>query len=237
MPQDDRLQRTRLMLGDDAVEKLKKANVIIFGVGGVGGNCAEALIRCGVGRLTVVDNDDVDVTNINRQVVALHSTIGRPKTEVIGERLRDIAPDAEIIEKQMFFLPETAGEFDFSEYDYVIDAIDTVKAKLELVQCCKATGTPVISAMGAGNKLDPSAFMVADISKTEMDPLAKVMRRELRSRGINHLKVVYSKEKPLNTVVQGENEQKARHAPGSVAFVPPAAGLLMASEVIKDLIK
>ena len=236
MSENDRLQRTRLMLGDNAVEKLKKANVIIFGVGGVGGNCAEALIRCGIGRLTVVDNDDVDVTNINRQVVALHSTIGRSKTEVIGERLRDIAPDAEIVEKKMFFLSETADDFDFSEYDYVIDAIDTVKAKLELITCCKEKGTPVISCMGAGNKMDPSGFMVADIAKTEMDPLAKIMRRELRSRGINHLKVVYSKEKPLNTVVQGEGTQGSRHAPGSVAFVPPAAGLLMASEVVKDLI-
>lgn len=234
--QEDWLQRTRLMLGDEAVEKLKHAHVALFGVGGVGGYCAEALVRAGIGRLTIVDNDDVDVTNINRQIIALHSTVGRPKTEVMAERLKDISPDADIIEKKLFFLPETADEFDFSEYDYVIDAIDTVKAKLELIESCISCGTPVISAMGAGNKTDPSQFQVADISKTEMDPLAKVMRRELRARGINHLKVVYSKEKPLNTVVQGEDEKLSRHAPGSVAFVPPAAGLLLASEVVRDLI-
>ena len=234
--QEDWLQRTRLMLGNEAVEKLKHAHVALFGVGGVGGYCAEALIRAGIGRLTIVDNDDVDVTNINRQIIALHSTVGRPKTEVMAERLKDISPDADIIEKKLFFLPETADEFDFSEYDYVIDAIDTVKAKLELIESCIKCGTPVISAMGAGNKTDPSKFQVADISKTEMDPLAKVMRRELRARGINHLKVVYSKEKPLNTVVQGEDEKASRHAPGSVAFVPPAAGLLLASEVVRDLI-
>ena len=233
---NDRLQRTRLMLGDEAVEKLKNSSVIIFGVGGVGGYCAEALVRSGIGKLTVVDNDDVDVTNINRQIIALSSTVGRPKTEVIGERLRDIAGDAEIIEKKMFFLPETAGEFDFSEYDYVVDAIDTVKAKVELIRCCKECGTPIISSMGAGNKMDSSGFMVSDISKTEMDPLAKVMRRKLKESGIRHLKVVYSKEKPLNTVVKGEGAQESRHAPGSVAFVPPAAGLLMASEIVKDLI-
>lgn len=234
--QEDWLQRTRLMLGDEAVEKLKHAHVALFGVGGVGGYCAEALVRAGIGRLTIVDNDDVDVTNINRQIIALHSTVGRPKTEVMAERLKDISPDADIIEKKLFFLPETADEFDFSEYDYVIDAIDTVKAKLELIESCISCGTPVISAMGAGNKTDPSQFQIADISKTEMDPLAKVMRRELRARGIKHLKVVYSKEKPLNTVVQGEDEKSSRHAPGSVAFVPPAAGLLLASEVVRDLI-
>ena len=232
-----RLQRTELMLGSEAVEKLRKSHVAVFGIGGVGGYSAETLIRCGIGKLTIVDNDDVDVTNINRQVIALHSTVGRPKTEVMEERLHDIAPDAEIIQKKMFFLPETADEFDFSSYDYVVDAVDTVKAKLELIERCKAAGTPVISCMGAGNKLDPAGFMVADISKTEMDPLAKVMRRELKKRGIYHVKVVYSKEKPVTTVIQGEGEQRSRHAPGSVAFVPPAAGILMASEVIKDLIK
>lgn len=234
---DGRLQRTELMLGSEAVEKLRKSHVAVFGIGGVGGYSAETLIRCGIGKLTIVDNDDVDVTNINRQVIALHSTVGRPKTEVMEERLHDIAPDAEIIQKKMFFLPETADEFDFSSYDYVVDAVDTVKAKLELIERCKAAGTPVISCMGAGNKLDPAGFMVADISKTEMDPLAKVMRRELKKRGIYHVKVVYSKEKPVNTVIQGEGEQRSRHAPGSVAFVPPSAGILMASEVIKDLIK
>ena len=231
---DDWKQRTRLMLGSDALDRLGRARVALFGVGGVGGYCAEALIRAGVGSLTIVDNDVVDATNINRQIIALHSSVGRPKTDVMEERLRDIAPDAEIIKKQMFFLPETAGEFDFRTYDYVIDAIDTVKAKLELVERCSECGTPVISAMGAGNKLDPSKFEVADISKTEMDPLAKVMRRELKARGIRHLKVVYSKEKPLKSVA--EVEGASRHAPGSVSFVPPAMGLLIASEVIKDIL-
>ena len=233
---DDRLQRTRLMLGDEALNKLKNSHVALFGVGGVGGYCAEALVRAGIGTLTIVDNDDVDVTNINRQIIALSSTVGRAKTEVMAERLHDIAPDAKIIEKKMFFTKDTSDEFDFSQYDYVIDAIDTVSAKLELIQKCMECGTPIISATGAGNKLDPSMFQVADISKTEMDPLAKIMRRELRARGIRHLKVVYSKEKPMNTVIKGEGAQASRHAPGSVAFVPPAAGLLMASEVVRDLI-
>ncbi len=224
------------MLGDEALDRLWHAHVALFGAGGVGGYCAEALIRAGIGTLTIVDNDDVDVTNINRQIIALHSNVGRPKTEVLAERLRDISPDAEVIEKKLFFLPETAGEFDFSSYDYVVDAIDTVKAKLELIERCVSCGTPVISAMGAGNKTDPSMFQTADISRTEMDPLAKVMRRELRARGIEHLKVVYSKEKPMNTVVRGEGAGSARHAPGSISFVPPAEGLLIASEVVKDLL-
>lgn len=233
---NDWQQRTRLMLGDEALEKLRHAHVALFGVGGVGGYAAEALIRAGVGTLTIVDNDDVDVTNINRQLIALHSTVGRPKTEVMAERLRDISPNADVIEKRLFFLPETADQFNFRDYDYVVDAIDTVKAKLELIERCISCGTPVISAMGAGNKTDPAMFQVADISKTEMDPLAKVMRRELRARGINHVKVVYSKEKPLNTVVQGNGEQSSRHAPGSISFVPPAAGLVLASEVVKDIL-
>lgn len=233
---DNRLQRTELMLGDEALAKLKDASVIVFGVGGVGGYCAEALVRCGIGKLTIVDNDDVDVTNINRQIIALTSTVGRPKTEVMAERLRDIAPDAEIVEKRMFFLPETADEFDFTSYDYVVDAVDTVKAKVELIRRCKEAGTPVISSMGAGNKMNPAGFRVSDISKTEMDPLAKVMRRKLKECGVRHVKVVWSDEKPFNTVIEGESAQKSRHAPGSVSFVPPAAGFLMASEVVKDLI-
>lgn len=234
--ENDRLQRTRLMLGDEALEKLCNARVAVFGLGGVGGPAAEALVRAGIGSITIVDNDDVDVTNINRQIIALHSTVGRPKTEVMAERLKDIAPDVEIKEKRLFFLPETADEFDFESYDYVVDAIDTVKAKLELIEKCKSVGTPVISAMGAGNKLDPSGFQVADISRTEMDPLAKVMRRELKARGITHLKVVYSKEKPLSTVIKGVGEQESRHAPGSVSFVPPVMGYILASEVVKDII-
>ena len=236
---DDWMQRTKLMLGDEAVEKLGRAHVALFGIGGVGGSCAEALIRAGVGTLTIVDNDDVDVTNINRQLIALHSTAGRPKVEVMAERLHDIAPEAEIIQRKVFFLPETADEFDFTEYDYVVDAIDTVSAKLELIQRCVECGTPVISSMGAGNRLDPSCFRVADISRTEMDPLAKVMRRGLRDRGIRHVKVVYSTEKPLKTVVdpEAEGSNVKRHAPGSVSFVPPASGLLLASAVVRELIE
>ncbi len=233
---DDRLQRSRLMLGDEALKKLKGSSVAVFGLGGVGGPCAEALVRAGVGKITIVDNDVVDITNINRQIIAMSSTVGRPKTEVMAERLRDIAPDAEVIEKRMFFLPETADEFDFTSYDYVVDAIDTVKAKLGLAEKCVSSGTKIISAMGAGNKMDPSGFRVSDISKTEMDPLAKVMRRELRKRGITHLKVVYSKEKPSDTVVEGKGAQASRHAPGSVSFVPPVVGYILASEVVRDLI-
>ena len=233
---DDRLQRSRLMLGNEALEKLKGSSVAVFGLGGVGGPCAEALVRAGVGKITIVDNDEVDITNINRQIIAMSSTVGRPKTEVMAERLRDIAPDAEVIEKRMFFLPETADEFDFTSYDYVVDAIDTVRAKLGLAEKCVSSGTKIISAMGAGNKMDPSGFRVSDISRTEMDPLAKVMRRELKKRGITHLKVVYSKEKPLDTVVEGEGTQASRHAPGSLSFVPPVMGYVLASEVVKDLI-
>ena len=232
---DDRLQRSRLMLGDEALGKLKGSSVAVFGLGGVGGPCAEALVRAGVGKITIVDNDEVDITNINRQIIAMSSTVGRPKTEVMAERLRDIAPDAEVIEKRMFFLPETADEFDFTLYDYVVDAIDTVRAKLGLTEKCVSAGTKIISAMGAGNKMDPSGFRVSDISKTEMDPLAKVMRRELKKRGITHLKVVYSKEKPLDTVVV-EGAQASRHAPGSLSFVPPVMGYILASEVVRDLI-
>ena len=229
----ERLVRTELVLGESALEKLSKAHVALFGLGGVGGPCAEALARSGVGKLTIVDNDVVEGSNINRQIVAAGSTIGKYKTEVMKARILDIAPDCEVEEKRMFFLPETGKEFDFSEYDYVVDAIDTVKAKIELIRSAMESGTKVISAMGAGNRIDPCAFSVTDISKTEMDPLAKVMRRELKKIGIKHLKVVFSKEKPVSAVAEGGRPE--RHAPGSVSFVPPVAGYILASEVVKDL--
>ena len=232
----EQFSRTAMLLGDEAIEKLASARVAVFGVGGVGGYAVEALARAGVGTLDLVDNDTVCQSNINRQIIATHSTLGRYKTEVARERVLDINPDAVVNVHNTFFLPENAGEFDFSSYNYVIDAIDTVKGKLGLIECCKAAGVPIISSMGAGNKLDPTKFEVADIYKTSVCPLARVMRYELRRRKINELKVVYSKEEPISPPkVEGDNSRKV--APGSVSFVPSVAGLIIAGEVIKDLIK
>ena len=194
---DKRLERTELLLGSKNIEKLKRARVAVFGVGGVGGYVVEALARCGIGTLDLIDNDEVAESNLNRQIIATVSTIGRPKVEVARDRILDINPDCRVNIHQVFFLPETADDFDFSEYDYVVDAIDTVTGKLMLVERAKAAGTPIICSMGAGNKLDPTAFQVADIYRTKVCPLAKVMRRELKKRGIDSLKVVYSEEKPL----------------------------------------
>ncbi|MBO5027602.1 MAG: tRNA threonylcarbamoyladenosine dehydratase [Clostridia bacterium] len=227
--------RTALLLGQDGVEKLKKARVAVFGVGGVGGYVVEALARSGVGTLDLIDNDVVSLSNINRQIIALHSTIGRLKTEVAAERARDINPDIVIHTHNVFYLPETAAQFDFSAYDYVVDAIDTVSGKIALAEQAKAAKVPIISAMGAGNKLDPTAFEVADVSKTTVCPLARVMRRELKKRGIERLKVVYSKEEPLPA--KTTDEETGKPIPGSVSFVPSVAGLIIAGEVIKDLIK
>ena len=227
--------RTALLLGQDGVEKLKKARVAVFGVGGVGGYVVEALARSGVGTLDLIDNDVVSLSNINRQIIALHSTIGRLKTEVAAERARDINPNIVIHTHNVFYLPETAAQFDFSAYDYVIDAIDTVSGKIALAEQAKAANVPIISAMGAGNKLDPTAFEVADVSKTTVCPLARVMRRELKKRGIEHLKVVYSKEEPQPAKTVDEGTGKP--IPASVAFVPSVVGLIVAGEVIKDLIK
>ena len=227
--------RTALLLGQDGVEKLKKARVAVFGVGGVGGYVVEALARSGVGTLDLIDNDVVSLSNINRQIIALHSTIGRLKTEVAAERARDINPDIVIHTHNVFYLPETAAQFDFSAYDYVVDAIDTVSGKIALAQQAKAANVPIISAMGAGNKLDPTAFEVADVSKTTVCPLARVMRRELKKRGVEHVKVVYSKEEPKKKETCENNGEKA--VPASISFVPPMAGLTIAGEVIKDLIK
>lgn len=230
-------KRTELLLGENAVKKLSGCRVAVFGIGGVGGYTAEALARSGVGKLDLIDNDTVSESNINRQIIALHSTVGRYKVDVMKERILDINPDAEVRIYNTFFMPETEGEFDFTLYDYVVDAIDTVTGKIALAVKADKAGTPIISSMGAGNKLDPTAFEVADIYKTSVCPLARVMRRELKQRGIKKLKVVYSKEAPLSPASDDENGQHKKQTPGSTAFVPSVAGLIIAGEVIKDLIK
>ena len=227
--------RTALLLGKEGVEKLKKVRVAVFGIGGVGGYVVEALARSGVGALDLIDKDTVSTSNINRQIIALHSTVGRLKTEVAAERVKDINPDVCVRIHDVFYLPETAGAFDFTQYDYVVDAIDTVSGKLAIVEQAKRANIPVISSMGTGNKLNATAFEVADITKTSVCPLARVMRRELKKRGIEHLKVVYSKEEPLPSVLTDEESGKA--IPGSISFVPSVAGLIIAGEVIKDLLK
>lgn len=227
--------RTALLLGEEGVAKLKKSRVAVFGVGGVGGYVVEALARSGVGAIDLIDKDVVSLSNINRQIIALHSTVGRPKTEVMAERIQDINPDIRVHTHNVFYLPETAAQFDFSQYDYIVDAIDTVAGKIALIEHAKNADVPVISSMGAGNKLDPTAFEVADIAKTSVCPLARVMRRELKKRGIEHVKVVYSKEEPLPTKETDEETGKA--VAGSIAFVPSVVGLIIAGEVIKDLVK
>ena len=233
---ENQFERLKLLLGAEAVDKLHECTVAVFGVGGVGGYVAEALARSGVGSFVLVDNDVVSLTNLNRQIIALHSTVGRPKVEVMAERIRDINPDAKVLVKQCFFLPETAGEFDFAEYDYVADCVDTVAAKVEIIARAKEAGVPVISSMGAGGKLHPEMFEVADISKTSVCPLAKAMRRELKKRNINNVKVVYSREEPIKNIVGGAADpETGRHVPGSSAFTPSVAGLIMASEIVKDL--
>lgn len=228
--------RTELLLGEEAVEQLSKSHVAVFGVGGVGGYVAEALARTGIGTFDLIDRDTVSVSNINRQIIATHSTVGRVKVEVMKERILQINPAAEVNIHKCFFLPENAGEFEFSRYSYVVDAVDTVTAKLELVMQAQKAGVPIISSMGAGNKLDPSKFEVTDIYKTSVCPLAKVMRRELKKRGVKKLKVVYSTEKALEPKIDLSEEEGRRAVPGSVAFVPSVAGLIAAGEVIKDLI-
>ena len=227
--------RTALLIGEEGLKKLKNARVAVFGVGGVGGYVVEALARSGVGSLELIDKDVVSLSNINRQIIALHSTVGRLKTEVAAERARDINPDIDVTVRNVFYLPETAGEFDFTAYDYVVDAIDTVSGKIALIEQSKKANVPVISCMGAGNKLDATAFEVADITKTSVCPLARVMRRELKKRGIEHVKVVYSKEEPRESKAQ--DEESGKPIPASIAFVPSVAGLILAGEVIKDLIK
>ena len=229
--------RTAMLLGEDALEKLQKARVAVFGIGGVGGYTVEALARAGIGQIDLIDSDTVSVSNINRQILATHSTVGMPKVEAGKKRILDINPNCIVRTHQVFYTPETADRFDFTQYSYIVDAIDTVTGKLQLVQRAKEAGTPIICCMGTGNKLDASAFEVEDIAKTTMCPLARIMRKELGKRGIRHLKVVYSKEEAL-TPTGWEEEARLlgkRQIPGSVSFVPGAAGLILAGEVIKDI--
>ena len=223
----EQFSRTAQLLGKENVEKLFDKHVIVFGVGGVGGYVVEALVRSGVGNISIVDNDVVNESNINRQIIAFHSTIGMQKVEVLKNRILDINPNCQVFVHNQFFLPENSNDFDFSIYDYVVDAVDTVTAKIEIIKKSKESNVPVISSMGTGNKLNPVGFKVSDISKTKVCPLARVMRNELKKRGISKVKCVYSEENP---VIQTKT-------PASVAFVPPVAGLLIASEVIEDLIK
>ena len=231
--EENQFERTALLLGNASVERLARKRVAVFGVGGVGGFVCEGLVRAGIGAIDIVDKDTVALSNINRQLIALHSTVGKNKVDVLEERLKDINKNLIIKKYKCFFLPETSETFDFREYDYVVDAIDTVTGKIELILKAKEAGVPIISAMGAGNKLDPTAFQVSDIYKTSVCPLARVMRRELKKRGVDKLKVVYSKEEPIKP----QFEEGEEVVPGSISFVPPVVGLIIAGEVVKDLIR
>lgn len=224
--------RTAMLIGEEALKKLASSRVAIFGVGGVGGYTLEALARSGVGEFDLIDNDTVNITNINRQIIATHDTIGRDKVDVAKERISSINPKAKVNTYKVFYLPENADEFDFSQYDYIVDAVDTVTAKIDIIVKAKEKGVPVISSMGTGNKLDPTQFNVADIYETRVCPLARVMRRELKKRGVDSLKVLYSEEEPRIQITDGE-----KSTPSSISFVPSVAGLIIAGEVIKDLIK
>ena len=230
--EENQFSRTELLLGKQSVENLAKKRVAVFGVGGVGGFVCEGLVRSGIGIIDIIDKDTVAVSNLNRQLIALHSTVGQNKVDVLEERLKDINPKLILRKYKCFFLPETSDNFDFKQYNYVVDAIDTVTGKIELVLKAEEAGVPIISAMGAGNKLDPTAFQVADIYKTSVCPLARVMRRELKKRGIEKLKVVYSKEEPVKPVF-AEGEETV---PGSVSFVPSVMGLIIAGEIVKELL-
>lgn len=248
----NQFSRTELLFGKEAMDKLQNSRVAVFGIGGVGGYVCEALVRSGVYHFDLIDDDQVCLTNLNRQIIATRKTVGQYKVDVMRERILEINPDADVSVHKCFFLPENADEFPFEEYDYVVDAVDTVTAKIELVMKAQEKGVPIISSMGAGNKLDPSAFKVADIYKTRVDPLARVMRREMKKRGVKKLKVVYSEEDPKRPIedmaVSCRNHcicppgaqhkcTERRDIPGSTAFVPSVAGLIIAGEVIKDLIK
>lgn len=227
--------RTEMLIGTEGINRLKSARVAIFGIGGVGGYTAEALARSGVGALDLIDNDTVSQSNLNRQIIALTSTIGQYKTEVAKNRINDINPDCVVTTHNMFFMPETADSLDFSRYDYVVDAIDTITGKIEIIMRAKSAGVTVISSMGAGNKLNPTAFEVADIYKTSVCPLARVMRREMKKRGVESLKVVYSKEEAIKPKLEGITQLSGKPVAGSCAFVPSVAGLIIASEVVKDI--
>jgi len=231
--EENKFERTALLLGKASVERLARKRVAVFGVGGVGGFVCEGLVRAGIGAIDIVDKDIVALSNINRQLIALHSTVGKNKVDVLEERLKDINKNLIIKKYKCFFLPETSETFDFREYDYVVDAIDTVTGKIELILKAKEAGVPIISAMGAGNKLEPAGFQVSDIYKTSVCPLARVMRRELKKRGVDKLKVVYSKEEPIKP----QFEEGEEVVPGSISFVPPVVGLIIAGEVVKDLIR
>ena len=246
----NQFSRTELLIGKEALERLSKAHVAVFGIGGVGGYVVEALVRSGIGNFDLIDDDKVCLTNLNRQIIATRDTIGRHKVEVMRERILSINPDAEVTTHRCFYLPENAQDFDFSSYDYVVDAVDTVTAKLEIVMRAKESNIPVISCMGVGNKLNPTQLEISDIYKTSVCPLAKVMRRELRKRGVDKLKVLYSKEEPITPLDDSEDTcrehcvcppgttrkcTQRRAIPGSISFVPSAAGLIIASEVVKDL--
>lgn len=246
----DQFSRTELLLGKEAMEKLASARVAIFGIGGVGGYAAEGLVRSGIGALDLIDDDKVCLTNLNRQIIATRKTVGKYKVDVMQERILEINPNAAVTTYKTFYTPETSGEFDFTRYDYIVDAIDTVTGKIEMIVRADQANTPIISSMGAGNKLNPTAFEVTDIYKTSVCPLARVMRRELKARGIRKLKVVYSKEPAMTPIESGENSYsghcvcppgtartctKRRQIPGSMAFVPSVAGLIIAGEIVKDL--
>lgn len=232
----NQFSRTELLFGKEAMERISGSRVAVFGIGGVGGYVCEALARCGVGTLDLIDSDTVSVSNLNRQILALHSTVGRDKVEVMRERIADIDPHILVRTFKTFFTLENADDFDFSQYTYVVDAIDTVAGKIELAVRCYKANVPLISSMGAGNKLHPEAFEIADIYKTSVCPLARVMRTELRKRGIPHLKVVYSKEIPRKPADSVPPESHGRHLPGSIAFTPSAAGLILAGAVVRDIL-
>ena len=232
----DQFSRLKLLIGEEAIQLLKTKRVAVFGLGGVGGNVGDALARSGIEHFVIVDNDVVYISNINRQLIANLSTIGKLKTDVMEEHLKSINSGIEVEKRNCFYLPETANSFNFSKFDYVIDAIDTVKAKIDIICRCKEANVPVISALGCGNKLDPTQLEISDIKKTSYDPLAKVLRRELKKRNITSLKVVYSKESPIDHKEKSEEDTNKRCVPGSSAFVPPVVGIIIASEVIKDLL-
>lgn len=238
---EERISRTALLLGKTACERLSFARVAVFGVGGVGGFCVEALVRAGVGAVDLIDSDTVSESNLNRQIIALKSTVGRLKVDVMAERIRDINPDCKVIKHELFFTPENSAEIDFSDFDYVVDAIDTVAGKVEIIRLSKEFGVPVITSMGAGNKLDPLCFKVTDISETKVCPLARVMRSELKKRGITGVKAVWSEEQAVTpdkeVLAELETDSEKRRFPGSVSFVPSVVGLIVAGEVIKDLAK
>ena len=231
----DQFERTRMLLGDGAMQTLRAARVAVFGVGGVGGYVVEALARSGVGALDLIDNDTVALTNLNRQIIATHDTIGRPKVEVAAERVKSINPDCAVRTYQTFYLPETEQDFDFTAYDYIIDAIDTVAAKISLVLNAQKAGTPILCALGTGNKLDPTMLEIGDLYDTSVCPLARVMRRELHRRGVERLQVLWSREEPIKPLAS-EEESDRRGLPGSTAFVPSAGGLMIASRVVRDLL-